>query len=364
MEKIFRIIIGILIAVVVFVLAWYLSNVLTYIIMAVVLSIIGHPLVKMIDKIHFRKKQIPHTLSSFITLLVIIGIFTGFVSIFVPIIAGQANVISNINAAEISKSIEEPVAQIQQYLIKFNILESEESIESLVISNLEDFVSFATFSDLFKNVLGLASQIFMTIFAVLFITFFFLKEENLFTNGLLLIIPEKYHRETKNILGSSNKMLTRYFVGLLIEVTSMVTLLSLGLTILGVKNAFLIGFLGGMMNVIPYLGPVIGAVIGVLLGTVTQLGLGDYNSLLPMILSILGTFTGANLVDNILLQPLIYSNSVKAHPLEIFLVIIISGSVVGVVGMILAIPTYTIIRIVAKEFLTRSRVVQTMTKNL
>ncbi|MEA3503935.1 MAG: AI-2E family transporter [Bacteroidota bacterium] len=364
MERFFRIVVGIIVLSIIFFLAWQLSSILAYILVAAILSIIGHPLVKLIDKIHLRNKKIPHVVSSLVTLLLIIAVFSGFVGIFVPVIASQANVISSINIDEISRDIEEPVLQLQKFLIDYNILESEESIESLVISNLESFVSVATFSDFFKNALGIAGQIFMAVFAILFITFFFLKEEHLFSNGVLLFVPERYHNETKNILSSSQKMLSRYFVGLMIELSSMVTLLSIGLSVFGVESAFLIGFLGGIMNVIPYLGPIIGTVIGLALGIVTQLGVGEYNELIPMLLIILGTFAGANLIDNIILQPWIYSNSVKAHPLEIFLVILIAGSVAGVLGMMLAIPSYTVIRIIAKEFLTRSRVVQKITENL
>jgi predicted PurR-regulated permease PerM len=78
----------------------------------------------------------------------------------------------------------------------------------------------------------------------------------------------------------------------------------------------------------------------------------------------MGTFAVSNLIDNIILQPWIYSSSVKAHPLEIFLVIMIAGSMAGVVGMVLAIPSYTVLRIIAKQFLSQSRVIQTITKDI
>jgi len=144
----------------------------------------------------------------------------------------------------------------------------------------------------------------------------------------------------------------------------MITLLSLGLTIFNVKNALLIGFFGGIMNVIPYLGPVIGAIVGVLLAVTTSLSYGLYAETVPLIFIVLGVFASANLIDNIVLQPLIYSNSVKAHPVEIFLVILIAGSMAGIPGMILAIPSYTVLRIIAKEFLSQFRVVQKLTKNI
>lgn len=364
MEKVFRIGATVFALAVVFFLAWRFSDILTYILIAAVLSLIGKPLVKILDQIHIRNWKFPHMLSSGLTLLTILLVFGGIIYVFVPLVAHQAEMISNIDVQAVSKSLEEPIAELQEYLIKFNVLQEKESIEELVVSNIESLVSFATFSDIFKNIISLAGGLFIGVFSVLFITFFFLKEENLFFNGIMLLIPLKYQKEGKEIITDSQHLLSRYFVGLLLELTTMVTLISVGLTIFGIPNAFVIGLIGGVMNVIPYLGPLIGAIIGVTLGTITHLSVGEYSDLLTVILTIMGTFASANLIDNIVLQPLIYSNSVKAHPLEIFLVIMIAGSVAGVVGMILAIPSYTVLRIIAKQFLSSSRIIQKITQSI
>jgi len=107
-----------------------------------------------------------------------------------------------------------------------------------------------------------------------------------------------------------------------------------------------------------------GAILGVVIGVTAQLSYGLYGDLFMVIVKILGTFIGANLIDNMVLQPLIYSSSVKAHPLEIFLVILLAGSLAGIPGMILAIPTYTVVRIIAKEFLSQLRIVQKLTERM
>lgn len=195
-------------------------------------------------------------------------------------------------------------------------------------------------------------------------TFFFLRDEKLFFRSIMLIVPLRYQEEAENILTSSKRLLSRYFIGIVIEILTMMFLLSLGLKLLGVKNALMIGFFGGLMNVIPYLGPVMGAILGVVIGVTAQLSYGLYGDLFMVIVKILGTFIGANLIDNMVLQPLIYSSSVKAHPLEIFLVILLAGSLAGIPGMILAIPTYTVVRIIAKEFLSQLRIVQKLTERM
>jgi predicted PurR-regulated permease PerM len=118
------------------------------------------------------------------------------------------------------------------------------------------------------------------------------------------------------------------------------------------------------MNVIPYLGPVFGISIGLLLGIANSMELEFYTELLPRILYMAMVFVVYQIIDNMFFQPFIFGTSVKAHPLEIFLVIIIGGSLAGVVGLILAVPAYTVIRVFAKEFFDEYKVVQKITERL
>jgi predicted PurR-regulated permease PerM len=159
-------------------------------------------------------------------------------------------------------------------------------------------------------------------------------------------------------------MLSRYFIGLLSQLFIMMILLTIGLSLFGVDNAILIGFFGGFMNVIPYLGPIIGATIGTVLGISSDLGMGLYDNALNTAITVILVFVIANLLDNIVVQPLIYSKRVNAHPIEILLVILMAGSLAGIPGMILAIPGYTVLRIVAKEFLSGFKLIDKLTENI
>jgi predicted PurR-regulated permease PerM len=186
----------------------------------------------------------------------------------------------------------------------------------------------------------------------------------MFEEGLLLFIPVKHHNATRNVVSESKNLLIRYYLGVLLELIGVMTLITLSLWILGIKNALLIGFFGGIMNVIPYLGPVIGTMIGITLGITSTLATGTFNDLLPALLKITGTFLTVNFIDNNILVPIIYSKSVKSHPLEIFLVIIIGGGIAGLVGMLVAVPVYTLLRVIAKEFFQEFRVVKKLTDKI
>ncbi len=343
---------------------WYFSDIVIYVIISAVLSMIGHPLVRRFDKLKIWRFSMPHSLSALFTLIIILAAFVGFFWFVTPLIVSQAQVISNLNVTEMMEHFKDPINSIKETLTHYNIMSSDQTVEGAIEQQLESMISFTTFSNLAQNLLNTTGTVLMAVFSILFITFFFLREEKMFETLVILLSPERYAGKVKRILDQTKTLLSRYFIGLMLEVLSMMTLITIGLTVLGIKGAIIIGFLGGLMNIIPYLGPIIGATMGVVFGITTSLNLGVYDKIDFITFSIIGVFAVANLFDNLLLQPLIYSNSVKARPIEIFIVIIMAGSIAGIPGMMLAIPSYTVIRIIAKEFLSQSRIVQKLTEKI
>ena len=364
MNKTLKIIGGIAAGLIIIFLIWRFSNIVFYVLIATVLSIIGRTLVNRLNSVRIGKFHIPNGISALIALLVIILVILSFAGIFVPLIARQANVISNIDFTFLSDSVQESLKNLEEILIKYQILDKNETLRQIISDQINSILNMTTFSNTISSIIGFTGSFFIAAFSIIFLTFFFMKDSYLIDEMINVLTPVKYQNEVRHILHQTKRLLSRYFIGLCIELTSMMTLIAIGLTIFGVRNSILIGFFGGLMNVIPYLGPIIGAAIGILLAVSTQLSLGLYTEILPLVLIVIGVFSCANIIDNIVLQPLIYSSSVKAHPVEIFLVILIGGSLAGIPGMILAIPSYTVIRIVAKEFLSQFQLVQKLTKNI
>src|SRR5690606_1157328 len=139
---------------------------------------------------------------------------------------------------------------------------------------------------------------------------------------------------------------------------------SILLLLVGLENAIIVAFLCALFNIIPYLGPIIGGAIMITLTMTGNLDADFMNVILPKTGYVLIGLAIGQLVDNFFSQPIIFSNSVKSHPLEIFLVIIIAGLLFGMMGMIIAVPGYTAIKVILKEFLAENKIVQRLTKNL
>lgn len=215
----------------------------------------------------------------------------------------------------------------------------------------------------FSSIVGVVLSSVIAIFSISFITFFFLKDDGLFYTMVTSVFPERYHDNITRALDSVTVLLARYFTGILSESLLLMVIISLTMMAFGMKaaDAAFIGLVMGVMNVVPYAGPLIGGIISVFVGIVTPIGDLSVGHTVTVIVGSLLILKG---LDDFVLQPTLYSERVKAHPLEVFLVILIAGSLAGILGMLLAIPSYTVIRVFAKEFFSQFRLVRKLTEKI
>jgi len=345
-------------------LVWRFSFLIIYLVIAAVVSFIGHPIVRVFDKIKIKKFHIPHGISALLTLILLVGCLISLFALFVPLLFQQALTISQIDLNRISYDLQGPLASIQKEFFKLGLLSEGQTLQSLIAENAKAFVNLKSVTTFLNNLLGFAGSFLIDLFSILFIAFFFLKDDHLFENIILLILPEKYSEPIHKVFNNSVKLLRRYFIGVIIEIIGGMTLITFAFLIFGVKNALLLGFLGGLINIIPYLGPIFGTAIGLTLGLTSALAAGEYSSITSLSVKIAVVLFGVHFLDSMLFQPIVYSNSVKAHPLEIFIVILIGGSLGGIVGMLIAVPSYTLLRVIAREFFYKFRIVEKLTKNI
>jgi predicted PurR-regulated permease PerM len=253
---------------------------------------------------------------------------------------------------------------VRQWLIDVEVLIEKSlpiDVPSLELM-LKDRVWSLFTPEMLEGVAGYVLSAAIAFFSISFITFFFLKEDGLFYKGVALFFPDKYHENVYRALDSITKLLSRYFAGLLVESLMLMTVISVVMMLFGmeVSDALIIGLIMGVMNVVPYAGPVIGASISSLLSIVAPID----GNILFTILVLLSTIVVVKLIDDFIIQPTLYSERVQAHPLEVFLVILVAGYIGGVWGMLLAIPLYTILRVFAREFFSEYSIVQKLTNQM
>ncbi len=200
--------------------------------------------------------------------------------------------------------------------------------------------------------------------SVTFIAFFFLKDEELFARGIKAAISDRHVGKVDAALSKIKSLLTRYFGGIVLQVVSITLYISISLTAFGIENAILIGFFGALINVVPYVGLIIGTLFGMVVAISSHLDAPFYTEMLPILMTVGGVFLTMHLLDGFVLQPIIFSNSVLAHPLEIFIVVIVGAKLGGITGMVAALPIYTIFRVIAASFLSEYKLVQQLTQHL
>jgi len=345
--------------------AWYLKTIVIYVSIAIIISLIGQPLVRFFSSIKIKKFKLPKGFSAFLALLTILFALIFLISMFIPLLIEEGKIIEKINPNDILTAFKEPLSNLNYTLQKYQISHGNgENLENILAAELSSIIGFQDISSYAQIMLSFTGSIIGGTFAILFMAFFFMKDEHLIYDIILLLTPPKYTEAIKDIMRDTKRLLTRYFIGILFDMLFVAALTTISLSLLGVRNALLIGMFAGLVNVIPYVGPLIGATFGILIGVTSNIGLDFHTQLLPLIYKIATSFLIIQLLDAMVFQPLVISNIVKAHPLEIFIVILIAGSLAGIGGMIVAIPVYTILRIIAKEFLNNFKIIQKLTSKL
>jgi predicted PurR-regulated permease PerM len=347
-----KVLIGVLLLFIVLLLAWFVRNIVFYIAVSAVLAMLGEPIVDIVSKVKIGKFKFNRGFSSFVTLLIFLLFFLGLISITIPVIVSQSKAIMAIDPEKALQNLLEPFIRNEFLFGRFHDYLDPHYLQLTLEEKLLSFLSTERLSWFLNTLATLTGDIFIAVFSISFITFFFLRDKKIPRNAILIFTPEEYRENVFQSVVEIKTLLTRYFVGVLIQVLLIISIVTLGLTLLGVKNAFFIGFLAGILNIIPYIGPLIGIFFGVILSVAAGLELQTLTELWPLIVKILIVFFSVQLLDNFLFQPYIYSDSIKAHPLEIFLIILIAGKIAGIPGVILAIPVYTIIRVIVKQFST------------
>ena len=335
-------------------LCWYFRSVLVYIIAAFVVSLIGAPIAKLLRRIRIKGKSAPDWLLSVLTLILIFLILGLVITRAVPVVTGIIRDASLLNMSGAGDG--QVLERLNNYLIDlFPALGPEFNGVDFIMEKLSGVLSFSSVSSVIGSVASAVTSLVIGIFSIVFISFFFIRDDSLFRRIVVSLVPDRLEARVGSAVGEIEGLLSRYFVGLIIEIIGVALLDFLGLWLIarvGVNYAIGIAFIAGILNVIPYVGPLLGEVIGVVLGLIIKYGTGaglDVNIWL-FALIVFAIMLAVQMVDVFVYQPLIYSTSIKAKPLEIFIVLLVAGHIGGAVGMFVAIPAYTVIRVIASSF--------------
>ena len=359
------------VAVVILAICWFFRDVIVYMLAAGLVSLIGRPIMTFFNRLKIKGKGLPSWIYAILTLIIVIGLFLAVLATIIPIIAGIAKDISMVNVEHAASSISIPLKEINDFLItRFPSLGSDFRIETAILNEVKhlNFINVSLFSSIINSVASFIASFGVGIFSVMFIAFFFLKDEKLFANIIGALVPDKHEANAREAYKDIEHLLSRYFIGLIVEIFGIALIDFLGLVFivrLGFNASIGIAFICGVLNIIPYVGPFIGGVIGTVLAVVMKyccnMPVGLDVNFWVFIIIIVAIFWFAQIIDGLIYQPVIYSNSIKANALEIFIVLLMAGYMGGILGMLVAIPCYTVIRVIAARFFQNVKFIRKLT---
>ena len=330
-----------------------IQSVLSYILIAAVVSLVGRPIAQLLKRIKFG-----NTLSSVTTIAILMTTFFGIVSLLLPVIFEQAKNLSLLNVNAFEATATKLMNELSIYLLDYGV-----DLQSWVDRSLAE-VDYSFLPDAINTVLNGLSGFTIGVFSVIFISFFFLRDSGLLERMVMVFVADKNIKRVEKSIFSIKNLLSRYFIGLLVQITVLFIVYTLVLLIFGIPNAVTIALVCALLNIIPFLGPIIGSVLIVFLTMTSNLDASFASVTLPKTIYVLIGFTIGQLIDNFLTQPYVFSTSVKSHPLEIFIIILVGGLLFGPLGMIIAVPLYTALKVIFKEFYAHNKIVKALTKNI
>ena len=331
-------------------------TVIFYIAVAIVLSLIANPIILFLrNKLRFR-----NILAVCVTLFLFFVVFLGIILLLIPLISSQSAHLSLLNTKTIENNLIEVYSKFSLYLQNHNLKIQTLTSPKEVLSKID----FSYLTNFFNSTLNFVAHIGLTVATTLFISFFLLIDKIKFTDGLKKILPNQHEKRILKSIDKIKHLLSRYFIGLLIQLTIVFTMYLTVLLIFGIENAFIIAFLCAVLNIIPYIGPIISLFLAGILAILSNLEADFQSVTLPTAIYVSIGFFIVHLIDNNVSSPIIFSKSVDSHPLEIFIVILIAGTLFGISGMIVAIPLYTILKVILKEFYPTNSIVIALTENL
>lgn len=332
---------------------WYFAKIFLYLTLSIVLATVLRPMTNQISRLEIFGGRLPRFVAIVGAYMVVVAVFTLFVLLFVPLIYEQIGILSEMDFNLVFDSLMGPLRSVEAFLIRNNLADRDPGfLTGATRGKLINFIEGINVTEIINSLISFTGSFFISILAVTFITFFLLYEEGFLRRYLGAFIPNQYFEVFVSALHKIEKLLSNYLIGILFQMIAIFSLASIGLSILGINYAVTIAVFAAVANLIPYLGPLVGGAFGIVVAISTSGNLTFGNGAFILVIKVFSVFAIVQAIDNIVLQPLIFSKSIKAHPLEIFVVIFVGATIAGITGMIVAIPVYTVIRVSSAEIYT------------
>lgn len=336
LEKIVRFVVYAGLALLLYWLVVRFAVLLVYLLLGLIISYILDPVVS-----RMQANGMNRTFSGVLTIFTMLILIVWLSTTLVPNVGSQlARLGQEFNAETvrlIGSAVEEYSLQVVPYLPEGYIVDNIDSAFNNIFNvsgeNIQSFIG---------NLLGVFTNLFTAAIIIPFSCFFFLKDGSRLRRGALELVPNKYFETIVTIVDKIETRLVRHFRAVALQSTLVAFLSWTFLSVAGLDNALAVGVAIGVANSIPYFGPFIGYMLSTTIGIVET---GDF-SRVPNAIIAVGL---VQLIDNVVFYPAIFSKSAQMHPLFVLITILTGAELAGILGMLIAIPTATVLQVIIKQ---------------
>ncbi len=307
-----------------------LSSTITIIIIAALIAYILDPLATFLEY-----KGLSRTMATTVLFLAIAAIIAAIFSFLIPPLIYEIQLIErSISSGEAVRFFTKIEAAITEKIPFVDVSSM----------NLQDSFSKAlsSISSSFFSIIGSVVSVITTLVIIPFAVFFLLKDGQELKKAFISLVPNRYFEMVLSMLHKIDEQLGGYLRGQFFDALIIGILSTFALWLLDVPYFLLIGIFAGLANMIPYVGPLAGAVTALVVVLVND---GSNQQLIFVLLA----FVIIQLIDNVLVQPLVVARTVNLHPLVVIFAVIIGGQFFGILGMLLAVPSAGIIKVLGSQ---------------
>ncbi|USS85554.1 AI-2E family transporter [Fructilactobacillus myrtifloralis] len=322
----------------------FISTIFAPLLIAGFLYYMLNPILELLMKIPVSKtKRINRTWGTTIIFVVFIGLIIFIFVSFLPRLVGQiANMASHM--PQFAAHQEESLTKLSKhgFLKNINWDPIITKVQSEYSSYLKSLLTHLSSSA--GDIISMAANIVVTMITAPIILFYMLKDGDKFLPSIEKLFPtlsERHRKQTTALLTKMNQTLSHYIGGQVIECLFVGTFTTIGYFLIGQKYALLLGVFAGFCNLIPYVGPYIG-ILPALLVAITVSPAQAFWTIVVVII--------VQQIDGNFVYPNVIGKSLNIHPLTIIIILLAAGHIAGLLGMILAIPIYAIVKVIISFF--------------
>ncbi|WP_421378704.1 AI-2E family transporter [Bacillus salacetis] len=287
--------------------------------------------------VNFLAKKMPRAVAILLLYLAVIGLITGVIFYVGPILQRQINSLID-NTPDLIESFREALLNLQQNEWVSRFQNGDRFSFEDITNRLTDFLNEAasTLGSNLMNIISTITNIIVLIILIPFVLYYMLKDGNKLSGKILKLVPKKHEREGKKVLSDMDDALSSYIQGQVIVSFCVGVLVYIGYLIIGLDYSLIIAILTMLTNVIPFIGPFISAVPAVIVGFLQE----------PiMALWVIVVILVVQQIEGNLISPQVMGRKLDIHPLTIILLLVVAGKFAGFLGLLLAVPTYAILKV-------------------